>query len=73
LKIRLGAVPDTEVKIPQAPPGKAAHPLCASVRWSSQYGKIRYVRVVSGRQVFVKIETGLTNWKVPLESTFAAV
>jgi hypothetical protein len=32
LKIRLGAVPDTEVKTPQVPPGKAAQPLFASVR-----------------------------------------
>ena len=55
--MRLGAVPDTEVKIPQVPPGKVEHPVFASVRWSSQYGKIRYVRLVSGRQVFVKIES----------------
>jgi hypothetical protein len=41
LKIRLGAVPDTEVKIPQVPPGKAEQPVFASVRWSSQYGRIR--------------------------------
>ena len=27
LKIRLGAVPETEVKTPQVPPGKAAQPL----------------------------------------------
>ena len=35
--MRLGAVPDTDVKTPQLPPGKAEHPLFASVRWSSQY------------------------------------
>jgi hypothetical protein len=40
LKIRLGEVPDIEVKMPQVPPGKAAHAVFASVRWSSQYGKI---------------------------------
>ena len=40
LKIRLGAVPDIDVKMPQVPPGKVEHPLFASVRWSSQYGKM---------------------------------
>ena len=35
LNIRLGALPDTEVKIPQFPPGKLAQPLRPkSVRWS---------------------------------------
>jgi hypothetical protein len=57
----LGAVPDIDVKTPQVPPGKVEHPVLASVRRSSQYGKIRYVRFVSGRQVFVKIERGLSN------------
>jgi hypothetical protein len=40
LKIRFGAEPDTEVKIPQVPPGKLAHPACASVRKSLQGAKI---------------------------------
>ena len=35
LKIRLGAVPDTEVKIPQVPPGKAEQPGSTSVFRSS--------------------------------------
>jgi hypothetical protein len=40
LKIRFGALPVTDVKIPHVPPGNAEQPALASVRWSSQYGKI---------------------------------
>jgi hypothetical protein len=37
LKMRFGALPETDVKIPQFPPGKLAQPLRpTSVRWSSQ-------------------------------------
>jgi hypothetical protein len=42
LKMRLGAVPDTEVKIPHVPPGKPEQPDCASVRKSDQRGKTVY-------------------------------
>ena len=41
LKIRLGALPETEVKIPQFPPGKLAQPLRPkSVRRSCHTGKM---------------------------------
>jgi len=39
LKIRFGALPVIEVKMPQVAPGKLMQPALASVRWSSQYGK----------------------------------
>jgi len=39
LKIRFGALPVTEVKMPHAPPGKTEQPGFALVSWSSQYGK----------------------------------
>jgi hypothetical protein len=38
LKMRFGALPVTEVKMPQVPLGKPAQPVFTSVRWSSQYG-----------------------------------
>ena len=40
LKIRLGAVPDTEVKMPQVPPGKAEHPLLHQVRGHPSRGRL---------------------------------
>ena len=64
LKMRLGAVPLTDVKTP--------NPLLTVYR-SSQYGKMAYMWLALGRQVLAKTEVLLPNCNVPLESTFAVV
>src|ERR1700756_4866582 len=66
LKMRLGAVPDTEVNIPC--------PLSSSKSYrSSQYGKIAKLNSAFGRQVLLASLALLRNWKVPLESTLAVL
>ena len=69
--VRFGADPVTAVKIPHMPPGKLAHPVWASVRWSSQCGKIVSVYGVPGRHVFVNVDVAAVNDRVPFESTMA--
>jgi len=73
LKIRLGALPDTEVKIPHVPLGKPEQPLCASVRWSSQYGKMLLLCMAHGRHTFVKAESTVTNCALPLDDRLMLV
>src|SRR5712692_2309467 len=66
LKMRLGAVPDTEVNIPW--------PLAASkLDRSSQYGKIAKLNSGFGKQVGLASLEALRNWKVPLESTLTVL
>jgi hypothetical protein len=55
------------------PPGKLAHPVCASVRWSSQCGKIASVYGAAGRHVFVNVDDAAVNASTPFESTIADV
>src|SRR3954454_11816798 len=68
LKMRLGAVPDTEVKIPQPP----VH-VVTSVRRSSQCGKIAGPSTAEGKQVFENVEVLEVNKRRPLESAPAEV
>ena len=77
LKIRLGAVPDTEVNTPQFPPGKLAQPLRPkSVRISSHTGKMvkSYGPMLggAGRQFVTKPpgSFGTTKSRRPFELTF---
>src|SRR5713101_8731504 len=66
LKMRLGALPLTELKMPS--------PLAVSTVYrSSQYGKIALLSVVVGRQMLVKTPLALLNCKLPLELTFTLV
>src|SRR2546421_5855678 len=66
LKMRLGAVPDTEVKIPQPPVQSVP-----SVRRSSQCGEMAGPCAAYGRQTLVNVESVAVNSRLPLESTFA--
>jgi hypothetical protein len=64
LKMRLGAVPLTDVKMP--------NPLLTKYR-SSQYGKIVKLWVVHGRQVLVNAVSVVTNWALPLDDRLTLV
>ena len=66
LKMRLGAVPLTEVNMPQPPVGHV--PPTPSVLRSSQYGKMVYVMPVAGRQVLMYSEAPVGKCALPLES-----
>src|SRR3954447_11857015 len=68
LKMRLGAVPETEVKIPQPP----VH-VVTSVRRSSQCGKMAGPSAGEGRQVFEKVDVLEVKSSLPLESAPADV
>src|SRR5882757_3580188 len=77
LNMRLGAVPDTEVKTPQFPPGKLEQPLRPkSVRMSCHTGKMvkSYGPMFggAGRQAVTKPpgSFGTTKSMRPLELTF---
>src|SRR5206468_10004373 len=79
LKIRLGALPVTEVNTPQFPPGKLAQPLRPkSVRMSSH--RVKMVKSYgpifggAGRQAVTKPpgSFGMTKSRRPLELTFTA-
>jgi hypothetical protein len=72
LKMRLGALPDTEVKIPH-PDVNAEHPVCVLVIRSSQCGKIVGPYEAIGKQVFVKSVPVVVNWALPLDDTFTLV
>src|SRR4030095_13602757 len=73
MKVRFGADPVTAVKIPHAPPGKLAHPVWASVRWSSQCGKIASVYGAAGSDVFVNVDVPVVNTSTPFESACTVV
>ena len=70
LKIRLGALPVVEVKIPQpvhvSPPQA---PAVGSVHWSVHSGKI-VKSLIHGRQTETQLISVVTNWALPLELTF---
>src|SRR5438477_8893860 len=66
LKMRLGAVPDTEVNIPC--------PLSAAPSYrSDQYGAIRSVMFSVGRQSLMAASLVLVNCRLPLDETLAEV
>ena len=75
LKIRLGAVPDTEVKTPQPTPPYVVQPVPTwSVRRSSHCGMIGMLNVAEGSgQAFVNRVLLLTNCRLPLEEMLAVV
>ena len=68
LKIRLGAVPETEVKIPHPPVQ-----VVPSVRRSSQCGCKLGPCVAEGKQAFVNAVFDVTNCRLPLEMAFTEV
>src|SRR5512133_3154913 len=72
LKMRLGAEPLVEVKMPQ-PLAKAEQPAWASVRRSSQYGSMALFRLVAGKQAFWNAVSPLVNCRLPLELRLAVV
>ena len=70
--MRLGALPDTDVNIPQ-PPVKSKQPEPAPV-WVlrlSQNGAIACAKLPLGRQLFEPPTTLDINCKLPLEETLA--
>jgi hypothetical protein len=64
LKMRLGAVPLTDVNMPK--------PLFTKYR-SSQYGKMVKLWVVHGRHWLVKAVSVVMNWALPLDDRFTLV
>src|SRR5512147_1904409 len=73
LKMRLGALPEVEVKTPHTPPGLPEQPACASVRRSSHNPKIALLWGASGRQALVNGEMALVNCSEPFDDTVALV
>ena len=75
LKMRLGAVPDIEVKTPQPTPPYAVQPVPTwSVRRSSHCGMIGMSNVAEGSgQALVNRALLLTNWMLPLDEMLAPV
>jgi len=61
LKMRFGADPLVDIKIPSVPPDKLR---------SSQCGEIRLFIPDAGRQLFVRAEFELVNCRLPLELAF---
>src|ERR1700688_175424 len=74
LRMRFGAVPDTDVKTPH-PFAQVEQPLKpVSVRRSSQYGKMAYeLIVVDGRHSLVKPLLVVTNCALPLDEILTAL
>jgi hypothetical protein len=64
LKMRFGALPLIDVKIPPPTP---------SVRRSSQCARIAMLKAAVGRHALVKALLLLTNWMLPFELTLAEV
>src|SRR3954463_5404320 len=71
LNTRLGALPDTEVKMPH-PLANAEQPDCALVIRSSCCPKIALLKLAFGRQV-PRLAALLENCRLPFEPTFAVV
>ena len=70
LKTLLGAIPDTEVKIPQ-PLVNAEHPGCELVMRSSHNGTIALAKFPLGRQELAPPIIDDPNCKLPLEERLA--
>jgi hypothetical protein len=64
LKMRLGAVPLIDVNMP--------NPLLTKYK-SSQYGKMVWVAMFSGRQLLVKLVNRVMNWALPLDDRLTLV